>query len=180
MNLLKIITVVGFGMMLINCGGQDNKTSQETVEVDRVEDGVAKAKDGRIILSSESESYLVIPDGEFKGFELSATRVADSIKTKVKSVSEVYDLSLSSKFFPFWTDEFITSFSVSTNLGDIYQDVQCISYVIFGSNMTPRLILRECENDQVAFAENLIRISMKDIVVNQQKLDAKKRERLGL
>lgn len=97
MSFLKTIIIVGFGMMLINCGGQNNNDKQGAVEIDRVEaDGTARAKDGRIVLGSQSEDHLIIPEGAFEGFQIDSTKLANAIVGRIDSVSRFSGTSVQS------------------------------------------------------------------------------------
>ena len=208
MHFLKTIIFIGLGIILIHCGNQNNK--QETVKVDRIEEGVAKAADGRIILSSQSDTHLIIPEGGFTGFKIDSTKLARMINIRTtKRISSVYNLSFSSSvhirdaiaqlknlFREIDTgDIFTTSFSVQTDLGVHYHEIQCGSNIQFSKDDASKyyltdkirqrhdgrgnwvLYLTACESDEVSIGKWFM-IPMQDIVVDQKKFSAKIRDHL--
>ena len=188
MYLLKTIIFIGLAVHLTHCGGQNNNES--TVKVAKVEDGVAKAEDGRVILSSQSEGDLVIPEGALKGLRVDSTKLANAILSETQRVSEVYNLSMASGIYIDDFDIFgfadrgsslitryplfTTSFSVKTVSGKTYHGIECHSHTShmhgFGWWF---LELGVCESDQVVVRVG--RMSMED-VVDEKELSA----RLGL
>ena len=196
MNLLKIIIVIGFGMMLISCGNND----QRAVEVDRIENGVPKTKDGRIILSSESNA-LIIPSGQFEGVGISSAQLASIIEGEVENISQVYNLSfkagvslenleeksggLVTGIQNFITENlpavnkmiedspieipFIASFSVSTQSSAVYDGIECFC-VISEKSSDFHLELKNCGNDQAVLKKTRILVNMSSIVVDQAQL----------
>ena len=178
MYLLKTIIFIGLGIILIHCGNNES----ETVKVAKVEDGVAKAEDGRIILSSQSEEGLVIPEGKLKGLSVDATQLANAIARRNQRVQEVYDLSMASGFYldeivGFSLNKFTTSFSVKTVSGEIYHGIECQTTI---DSSFDDLILSRCENDQVVVKLSRFGfISLRTIVVDKQEL-AKKISELQL
>ena len=187
MYLLKTIIFIGLAVHLIHCGGQNNNES--TVKVAKVENGVAKAEDGRVILSSQSEEGLVIPEGVLEGLRIDRALLVNLIISKVKSVSEVYDLSMKSKLTIGDFDligkllgsaghgpeghPFITSFSVTTNSGVVYSEIECRTQVI---DTMDTLYLKSCANDQVKISFegfHFYFIPLREIVVDKVELSAR-------
>ena len=189
MYLLKTIIFIGLAVHLTHCGGQNNNES--TVKVAKVENGVAKAEDGRVILSSQSEGDLVIPEGTLEGLRIDQTKLANVIAKEVEDVSRVYDLFMASSLslddfnilgrltgFYDGTLPFITSFSVKTHSGDIYHGIECQTRFRLRSAVSSdaHLILVDCENDQVevSFGGYSVHvILLRQIVVDEQELSKK-------
>ena len=201
MNLLKIIIIVGLGTVLISCGGQND--NQRAVEIAKVENGVATAKDGRMILSSESNA-LTIPSGQFEGVEINSAQLASIIEGEVKSISKVYNLSFKAGVSLDQLDEsgdlianvqnfmrenlpivnkmikdspisipFITSFSVGTHASAVYDGIECASFISESSHAGFQLELRSCGNSQVVLSKTRILVDMNSIVVDQGQIKAR-------
>ena len=141
MNLLKIIIFIGCALQLVHCGGQGS--SEREIKVARVENGVPKAEDGRVILSSEAES-LTIPEGRYKGQVISKQKLEDAIAHQLRDVSEVFVYSFESTPLVD-TSLFTVKLSVqSTASGFVYAGVECAS-----KEEDYGLILQDCASNQV-------------------------------
>ena len=174
MNFLKTIIFIGLAVHLINCGGQSHNES--TVKVAKVENGVPKTEDGRIVLSSQAEdNSLVMPEGTCENCIISSQKLGMEIAQEFESVSEVYDISLDSDLYAVEVidtvfifglfddrlDRFSISFTVKTISGAIYENIECTA-------TTPNqatLYLRDCESDQVAL-DTSIHIKFNKILID--------------
>ena len=136
MHLLKTIIFIGLGMILIHCGNNESKGA--VVKVDRIEDGVAKTEDGRIVLSSQSEGDLVIPEGgDLEGLRIDRALLINAILSEVKSVSEIYDLSIESSIT-------VDDFNFIGRLTGFYDDGGASLYhYIFSENCFRRYLHRD-------------------------------------
>ena len=162
MNVLKVIIVVGFGMMLLACGGESKRS------VEGAEEGTPKAEDGRIVLSSElSDKGLVIPEGEAEGMVISSQKLANAIANHFDSISEVFDISFESEFYfrelspaPVGA-MFTVSFDVRTTKGSIYRDIECRAYVATRSV----IIIGKCSSDQVILAKDSLGKRLRELKI---------------
>ena len=148
MNVLKVIIVVGFGMILLACGGESKRSAEGA------EEGMPKTEDGRIVLSSElPDKGLVIPEGEAEDKVISSQKLTSIIVNRFDSISEVFDISLVSDWYPF---SFTVLFNIRTTKGSIYRDIECRGSVKKGHLME----IRNCESDQVTLARGAIWVSL--------------------
>ena len=166
MNVLKIIIVVGFGMILLACGGESKRSVKDA------EEGMPKTEDGRIVLSSESEGFLVIPEGEAEDVVISSQKLGSAIANYFDSISEVFNISFESElyvmevmhvFSPFTddhSDTFTVSFDIRTTRGSVHKDVQCRAR----SNVY-RFYLEECASGQVVMSLKRIKMRIDQIKV---------------
>ena len=167
MNLLKAIIFIGCAVQLVHCGGQGS--SEREIKVARVENGVSKAEDGRIILSSQSDRVegLIIPEGAAEGVAISKGKLESYIANQFDEISKVTHALFSDDLYPielFWLgglDRFTVSFNIRTTKGDILEGIQCkaTSYEV-------ELILSNCENGQVKLYKS-INMNMSDIVLGE-------------
>ena len=150
MNLLtRILMFIGFGV-IVACGNQAN--------------------DDRIVLSSQSEDPLVVPEGEFKGFKVKKSWLQYAIGAEIDSSSAVVsDLSFSSRFTSFFSGAFITSFSVKVSQGN-FNNIRCLSSIEFVDTLSYSLVLQDCGNDLARLGNRNIWISLKGISMDDEKL----------
>ena len=181
MNLLKTILFSVFGIIISACGGSNG----HTVKVAKIENGVPKSEDGRIILSSESGN-LIIPDGVFEGIKISSTKFASKIEDRFDMISKVYDLSMTSGFYLDDIDiissiigqpdkVFTVSFSVQTVSGNIHRGFECKSHIV---SDYLALSMRNCKNDQGVILNKRVYEDLESIVaeIDRQKLQVKMEE----
>ena len=167
MNLLKTIIFIGLALLLAHCGGQGS--NEKDIKVARMENGVPKTEDGRIILSSQSEGELVIPEGEAEGVAISRQKLAKQIEDQFDSISEVTRISFSDDFYAVEIfgviDRFTVSFNMRTTSGDLYENVQCVAR---SKKLT--LFLLDCENDQVVLSREIY-VDMNSIALGIKYVD---------
>ena len=168
MNLLKAIIFIGCALQLAHCGGQGS--SAKEVKVARVENGVPKAEDGRVILSSESETLLpgdrlVIPHGEAEGVTISKQKLESYITNKFDDVSEITIVSFLNTLYVWMVtkqgrvDAPKLRFNIRDKDGFFYEDVHC-----FAVSTSTELILHSCGNSEVKLNEDRIVVSISDII----------------
>ena len=180
MNFLKIIIFIGCALQLVHCGGQGN--SEKEIKVARVENGVPKAEDGRIILSSQSAGAesLIIPEGVYEGRLVSKQNLENAIINSVDFISGVSDISLTSELYfkeaatigltfglAALDDEVINVFSVSFNVtvnNKVFlENIQCEGraekYDARYDNQEI-FVLNYCGNHQVVFGQKAIVMDM--------------------
>ena len=165
---MKVLLFIGFGM-IVGCGNQ--------------------AKEGRIVLSSQSEDHLTIPEGAFEGAVISKSKVEKAIAEQLDSISKVYDLSMKEKLLPaevleaiytlgslglyafFSSDPFLASFTVETTHGKIYTEINCSSLATRRSMRSDviysigRLTLIGCKSDEVQIDKTLS-VQMRKILID--------------
>ena len=137
---------IGFGM-IIACGNQ--------------------AQGDRIVLSSQSPDSLVIPEGEFEGLKVRKSWLQYAIEAEIDSSAVVSGLSFSSRFVSFLTGEFTTSFSVKTSQGN-FDNIQCVTSIIFVDIIGYSLLLEDCGNSQVRV--NNIKVGLRGISMDDEML----------
>lgn len=156
--LIQSIIYAVLGLMTVSCGGQ--------------------AKDNRILLDSQSEGHLVIPEGIYKGSVISRERLGEAIAKQINSISEVYAISmrealtLSEAVFNVTTlgiatfsdhdNEFFVSFTAKTPTGEIFSGIECIAT----SDERRILRMRNCQNKDVIFRNIIVITNRDDIIVN--------------
>ena len=157
MHLLKTIISIGLAVHLINCGGQ------------------GKTKDGRIVLSSQSEdNSMVMPEGTCENCIVNSQKLGVEIVKKFKSISRIYDISFDSELyidealatiFSFGQadntyDNFSVSFTITT-LSGADHNIECKA-----RTSKRYLILENCGNDQVVLSKDWIHINFDNIVTD--------------
>ena len=162
MDLLKAVIFSVISMALISCGDRGGKV-KEAVEI---ENGVSKAEDGRIILSSESKP-LVMPEGVFKGVEVDPRKLGSAIAGRLDSVSTVYDISFASRFFISGLvggGVFNVVFAVRTLSGEVYRNIKCMAYP--GKGKDAFLWIEDCNSGQVRLAFALKPYRLRDVATD--------------
>ena len=151
MNLLKTIVFIGLATQLIHCGNQ----SESTVKVAKVENGVPKAEDGRIILSSQSEDkYLHFPRTRPFVYPVRSQQVGIAIAKQLNDIVEVYDISVEERFYLgevfSETDYFSTSFTAKTASGDVF-NFTCKTHALWSWGLK----LENCISDQAVLRKTI-------------------------
>ena len=164
-SLMRVLFFIGFGI-IIGCGNQ--------------------AKEDRIVLSSQSEDHLVIPEGDYEGFIISKKKTEQAIAKQLGSVLKIYDLSMERKLFllegvaatvslgisTFFDDgPFLVSFNVETTNGKIYTGINCnglaISNVIDDVvSVIGKITLTECKRDGVVEIDAVLSVQMHKVVIS--------------
>ena len=138
--ILQRMFILVFGLVIAGCGG---------------------GKDNRIVLSSQSltDQSFIIPSGGCEDCVVSVQKLGEAIAGKFGQIATVSDLSFSRSFVNYIQGTFVTSFTVTTVSGDVYEDVECVS-----DSGESSLELLQCGNDQVVFRD-WVSISLNKIKV---------------
>ena len=173
MHLLKIIIFIGLAFLLTHCGSQRS----------------SKAEDGRIVLSSESDKFLIIPEGAGSGRFIYKQKMADKIAMNFDSVSEVFDISFQEElrqrdvlsniatlgyYGLVGGNTFTLSFSIKTTTGKVYRNIQCeIGLDI--NVVTPHyqyFIIDDCNSGEVILRgeKDNIFIKVEDVLLRKERL----------
>ena len=160
MNLLRVIICIGLAVQLTHCG--DQGSSEREIKVARVENGVPKAEDGRIVLSSESphkKTSVVIPAGWYKGRHLNNAHMAEIIMSQNKSIKGIFDFDIPT-FLDLATSEvdsalgiFTLSFSVQDMSNNIFEGVKCRFETPLVPFVSKYFKLYYCQSDKVILYE---------------------------
>lgn len=114
MSLIRSLIFIGMTVLIVNCGGKDNK----------------------ILLESESigSSYVLEGPGICEGEELTAIYVKSYLQRQLKSIAKVYNVSFNPESWYnihlVMVSGFRISFSAKTKRGDVYDNIVCRSKVI--------------------------------------------------
>ena len=135
MNLfMRITAVVVLGIITANCGN-NNKS------------------DNRVVLSSQSEEdRLVVPSGDCEDCILSKSEVEKAVADHMSDISTVSDLSFNrslAQSVNLFSTFFIASFTIQTNSGSTYANIQCNATTTY--TLIPYLYLEDCSSEEVVF-----------------------------
>ena len=118
--------------------------------------------DGRVELSSRTQiEGAAIPAGVHKGAFLDKQRFETAIEKSVQNVTKVYNLSM--RELDFWERfalftasvprlpvHFNVSFTIETEAGNVFEDVNCLAE---GAKMS--IVLKGCESNEVVFRNRI-------------------------
>ena len=147
---LRNMIFTGLIIITVSCSGQGTK------------------KDNRIVLSSESADYLIIPEGPYEGDVISRSKLAVFIADHFKSISRVYDISFTSELHSIeaafnivslgilpaldGADYFTASFAVETTSGHVFENIKCMAVTSTALAIANRnsLAIGGCESNQAS------------------------------